>query len=77
MKVQVSLDTNHSIYIKILIKSVSSLIVFALLQAMVGLCHILVCNSMCMLVLGCLKSQEMLRMCNKGLFAGVGLSGLN
>ena len=46
------------IYIKILIKSVSSLIVFALLQTklcMVGLCHILVCNSMCMLVLGCLK----------------------
>ena len=55
MKAQVSSDTSHSIYIKILIKSVSSLIVFALLQAMVGLCHILVCNSMCMLVLGCLK----------------------
>jgi hypothetical protein len=34
MKVQVSLDMSHNvyIYIKILIKSVSSLIVFALLQ---------------------------------------------
>ena len=75
MKVQVSfiIEISHNVYIKVPTKSVSSLIVLVQTKlcnaTMVGLCpavHVHACT---------LMPQEMLEMCNKRLFTGVGLAG--